>query len=278
MWATALRVMWVLGIIMYFSVGRRSLAAIGGVLLIAGAPAAHATSFKITSTKIDPAVGGLSGTIKDVTGSGRHQHTFTQTVSIGRLQLKGTSDGQSVIIDSYCADIFSDLGSGIFTSESLDALDLSATKLTQLTTFLENADALVSTTKSSKYSAAAQLGVWEILNEDSGQYGLLGGSFSVSGTQLTHAGYHQDSVVAVANSWLNNVTNNVWKPIPGAQLGLIDGSHNQAQIFVTHHASAPPTSAVPEPASWTTMIGGFGLIGAMLRRQGRRRKGGLARS
>jgi hypothetical protein len=257
--------------------GRRALVAFGSIILVAWAPSAHATSFKITSTKIDPTVGGLSGTIKNVTGSGRHQHTFTQTVSIGRLELKGTSDGQSVIIDSYCADIFSDLGTGTFTSQSLDVLDLSDAKLNQLAAFLENADALVSTTKSSKYSAAAQLGVWEILNETTSQYSLTSGSFSASGSALTHGSYYQASVVQVANSWLNNVTNNVWQPIAGAQLGVIDASHNQAQIFITHHASAPP-SAVPEPASWTMMIGGFGLIGAMLRRQRRSGNGQLARS
>lgn len=29
-----------------------------------------------------------------------------------------------------------------------------------------------------------------------------------------------------------------------------------------------PTSAVPEPASWAMMLGGFGLIGGALRRRG----------
>ena len=32
---------------------------------------------------------------------------------------------------------------------------------------------------------------------------------------------------------------------------------------------APPTGAVPEPATWALMIGGFGMAGAMLRRQRR---------
>jgi len=273
------RVVWViLGDGMDITLGRRALAALAGIVLVAWAPSAHATDFKITSTRIDPKTGGLSGTLHDTYGSGRHTHTFTQSASVGRLELKGTSDGQSVIIDSYCADIFSDLGSGTFTSQSLDALNLSGAKLSQLTTFLENADALVSATMSRTYSAAAQLGVWEILNETGAHYNLTSGSFYVSGTDLTFGGHHQDSAVQVANSWLNNVTNNVWQPIAGAQLGVIDAPHNQAQIFITHHVSAPPTSAVPEPASWTMMIGGFGLIGAMLRRQQRSRNGEFARS
>ena len=264
---------------MYFRLGRRSLGAIGGIFLVVGAPAAHATNFKISSTRIDPKVGGLSGTIHDTYKNGRHTQTLTQSVEVGRLELKGTSDGQSVVIDSYCADIFDTLGTGTFSSASLTTLDLSSTKLTQLSTFLENADALVSNASSSTrstYSAAAQLGVWEILNETGSRYDVTSGSFYVSGSELTSSSWHQSSATQVANTWLGDVTNNVWKPVPGSQLSVITALHNQTQIFVTHHASSPPPdSSVPEPASWTTMIAGFGLIGAAMRRQ---RLAKLARS
>ena len=40
--------------------------------------------------------------------------------------------------------------------------------------------------------------------------------------------------------------------------------------------AAPPAGAVPEPATWAMMIGGFGLAGGALR--ARRRKGKLAYS
>lgn len=39
-----------------------------------------------------------------------------------------------------------------------------------------------------------------------------------------------------------------------------------AQLFLL---GAPGTNAVPEPAAWTLMIGGFGLVGATMRRRGR---------
>lgn len=255
--------------------GRRALVAVGSVLLAAWAPSAHATNFKITSTRIDPKVGGLSGTIHDTYKSGKHTQTLNQNVSIGRLELKGTSNGKSVTIDSYCVDIFSTLGSGNFSSESLSSLNLSATKLSQLSTFLENADALVSSTKNSTYSAAAQLGVWEILNETGSKYDVTSGSFYASGSDLTHSGYHQDSAVTLANSWLKDVTSNIWKPIPGAQLAMLDAVHNQGQIYVTWTPVGNPSDA-PEPASWMMMISGFGAVGATLRR--RSRSGRLVRS
>jgi len=38
-------------------------------------------------------------------------------------------------------------------------------------------------------------------------------------------------------------------------------------LSVTYDVPDPPTSVVPEPASWALMIGGFGLAGAALRRR-----------
>lgn len=254
---------------MYIVCPRRALVALGCVLLLGWAPAAQATNFKITSTKIDPKVGGLSGTIHDTYHSGYHTKTLTESVSIGRLELTGTSNGQSVTFDTYCADIFSALGPGTFSNELTSTLGLSTVKLNQLTTFLANADALVTSTHNSVYSAAAQLGVWEILNETTSSYNLTIGSFYASGSALTTSFHHQDTAVQLANLWLKDVTSSVWKPIPGAELGVLDAARNQAQIYIIHHQLPPPSDAVPEPASWLLMIAGFSAVGAMLRRQRR---------
>jgi hypothetical protein len=36
-------------------------------------------------------------------------------------------------------------------------------------------------------------------------------------------------------------------------------------LYSTGHAPPPPLQAVPEPASWLMMVGGFGLVGSALR-------------
>jgi len=243
---------------------------VAGVLLASSVPGlAHATTvFDIKSTKIDPQVGGLVGTLHYTYQSGNMTKRLVETAAIGRIELKGTSAGQPVTIDSYCVDVFDWLKPGIFTDASLSTLNLTPIRLSELTTFIEHADALVSSTKNPVYSAAAQLGVWEILYETSNRLDLTRGAFYASGGNLN--GWHY-SATLLANSWLANVTNNIWKPIPGMEVGLITpGAGNQPQIYVR---SAASPIAVPEPASWVTMLLGFGLLGGAMRQ---RRKVGQA--
>jgi len=245
---------------------------IAGILLASSVPdlARATTIFDIKSTTIDPKVGGLVGTLRYTYQSGNKAKRLVETASIGRIELKGTSAGKPVTIDSYCVDVFDWLKPGIFADAPLSTLNLTPIRLSELTTFIEHADALVSSTKNPVYSAAAQLGVWEILYETSNRFDLTRGAFSASGGNLN--GWHY-SATQLANSWLANVTNNVWKPIPGMELGLVTpGAGNQPQIYVR---SAASPSAVPEPASWVTMLMGFGLLGAALRQ---RRKVGQAPS
>lgn len=247
-------------------IGRALLAT--GICLSCFTSAAHATDLKISSTRIDPTVGGMSGTIHFTYRHFGRTSTYTQSASIGRLELKGTSNGLPITLDTYCADIFSVLKPSTFTPGDLGSLDLSAARLDDLITFIENANALVSSTHDRVYSAAAQLGVWEILNETSGTFDVTRGAFYVSGTSLTS---HGESSTQLANAWLGDVLNNIWKPIPGAELGVLNSVNNQRQIYVTYAPHEPP--AVPEPASWILMISGFGGMGGMLRRDRRTRIG-----
>jgi len=56
---------------------------------------------------------------------------------------------------------------------------------------------------------------------------------------------------------------------PGGFSFLIGGGVNVADYQLTLNVSAPtpPTTAVPEPATWAMMIGGFGLVGGAMRRR-----------
>lgn len=244
-------------------VNKQALASIvvGAILSFALPGAAEATvAYKFTSTKIDPTVGGLVGTIHDSYQSGHHTKTLVESASIGRLQLSGTADGNAVSFHSYCVDLFDLLKPGTFSDGSLDSLNLTPIRLSQLTTFIENADALVSSKKSAVYSAAAQLGVWEILYETNKTFDLTRGAFYASGGNLNGWGY---SATKLANSWLANVSSGIWKAIPGSEVALLTpASRNQPQIYIRQ----VPASAVPEPATWVTMILGFGLLGAAMRR------------
>lgn len=54
--------------------------------------------------------------------------------------------------------------------------------------------------------------------------------------------------------------------------GTADGNKNKigdlySQDIPFSHVTTPPTSAVPEPATWAMMIAGFGLAGAAIRRR-----------
>lgn len=53
-------------------------------------------------------------------------------------------------------------------------------------------------------------------------------------------------------------------------LGTVDGSgwqNNSGAITVTVNGLAGAPAAVPEPASWALMIGGFGMVGGAIRRR-----------
>ena len=238
-----------------------SLAASAAFSIAMYAPAS-AADFTINTAGIDPAAGQVSGYIffSGLGGGAGHEN-----VSIGRLLLQGTAaSGESVAFATYCADIFDTLQSGTFSDAAAASLPFDASRLTAVSTFLAHADPLVSSAES---SAAAQLGVWEILNEQAGAaYDVTSGAFYASGSSLAGA-------EALANGWLASLSANDWEPDPRLHLAIFaPGAGNQAQIrMIAGGSSLIPASAVPEPANWAMMAGGFVMLGGMLRAQRRQR-------
>jgi len=212
---------------------------------------AHATSFNITSAKVLSPPGFVIAKIF-YPGLGPHNN---EKVKVGRAQLDGTDQGgNGVSIAAYCVDIFDHLQPGTFSIADLSATPFDATRLANATTYLAHADSLVVDANS---SAAAQLGLWEILYEGTGT------AWNVSsGTFRSDIGA---PVATLANGWLTALSNHTWQPDPALSLELLmpqKGNQLQVRLVAATHSALP---AVPEPASWVTMLSGFGMIGGTLR-------------
>lgn len=212
---------------------------------------AQATDFHITHATVPSVPGAL---IANIYYPGVGGGSGSVDVRIGRIQLTGTDEGGNFAsLATYCADIFDVLQPGTFSTADISAAPFSAAQLTAATTFLSHADLLVTNSTS---SAAAQLGLWEILYETSGSWDVRAGAF------------HSDvanSAANLANSWLADLASNIWQPDPSLGLQLLvpqRGNQLQFQLVAGNPQGLPD---VPEPASWTMMLGGFGLIGATLR-------------
>ena len=194
------------------------------------------------------APGALTGTIKYTPTN------LTLNVGMGRFNLTGTDleTGMAASFLTYCVDIFNTLQPAVFDFAAVSTLVPNANKQAQLLTLLGHADPLVATAANKAEAAAAvQLAVWEIVNESSGSYSFSGGTFRSSGG-------NSNGARALALTYLNNVTSGAWAA-PGGQLKLLYAPNSQSQLL----------SAVPEPATWAMMIGGFALAGAAARRRHR---------
>ncbi|MDO6415697.1 PEPxxWA-CTERM sorting domain-containing protein [Sphingomonas sp. BIUV-7] len=217
---------------------------LGALTLASGANAA----VTISSIALDTP-GGVSGTI-----------TYTPTTpdyvvnaGIGRLKLT-TDTGDTLL--SYCIDIFHSLTAASFTPATITSTSLSSTKIARLSALLSNGEALVT---DANHSAAEQLAIWEIVNEGSGTYNLTAGDLKVSNIS--------SSAVSLANTYLSNITSETWTADPTLSLAVLQAPNNQTQL-VWGTSANKVLGAVPEPATWAMMIGGFGAIGATLRRRG----------
>ncbi|WP_084584110.1 PEPxxWA-CTERM sorting domain-containing protein [Sphingomonas azotifigens] len=174
---------------------------------------------------------------------------------MSRFVFTGTENGKPVAFLTYCADAFSAIGTGTFERADIGVLVSDPTRQQQLLTLLTHSDLLLGAESDllaqKTISAATQLAVWEIISEHSGSYDTRSGEFYT-------VGGNSGDARALANSYLNQITTGGWTAIAGHKLQLLFSKDQQSQVFL---------SAVPEPASWATMIGGFALVGGMVRRK-----------
>jgi hypothetical protein len=220
--------------------------AIAAAALAAALPGAAQAAYQINGYNWAP--GALSGTIK-YTPTG-----LSQNVGMGRFQLNGTDldTGLAANFLTYCVDIFHTLQPAVYEFANVGTLVPSAAKQTQLLTLLGHADPLVAKAANKTEAAAAvQLAVWEIANENGPSYGFASGSFRSSGG-------NSDGARFLALSYLDKITSGAWTA-PTGRLKMLYAPNSQSQLL----------TAVPEPATWAMMIGGFGLIGGMARRRSR---------
>lgn len=187
--------------------------------------------------------------------TGNIQYTPTNlnlNVGIGRLNLTGKDQNNaSASFLTFCVDIFHTLTvPAQFDFKPTSTLITDATKVSRLTTLVGMSNLLINqASDKATTSAALQLAAWEIVNENTATYGFNTGTFRSSGG-------NSDAARTLAMTYLNNITTNKWQG-PNGTLKLFYSANSQSQVL----------SAVPEPATWAMMIGGFGVVGASMRRK-----------
>lgn len=251
----------------------RSAVGIAGLLSAVGfAAEAQATDFSINTAVsggyawvIDPP-GYLVGTIHDA-NTNTNEGAYIGTIDLTGILVNDPGAGLTSL-HVFCIDIHDNLASGTFTEASIADLEdvhsnvnvhYSAQQVTDLTKFLAYVDVQGGVTNAIT-SAAAQLGVWEIISEANDTHWDVtnaSSSFWVSGLDT--------SVTSLANTWLANSHS---QSVLGYTLHVLDpAAGNQVQAFVTHTPGDGIQLGVPEPATWGMIVVGFGLLGAALRRR-----------
>jgi len=213
------------------------------------------------SAWIDGTAGSFNGNIHWAGNPGG------EGAAIGRIRLVGT-DASNVAqsIPVYCVDVADWLGNGTFTKRDLSTLSFTAAQRSAIVQFITFGDAQIEAATGyarTQYSAATQLGLWEILNENAGEWNLLSGSFWVSS-------YDSNDILdaaATANTWLTSLKARTMPTHATESLGVLDpGPGNQTQVYIKVNDTGQIPPAVPEPATWGMMAIGFGALGFGLRR------------
>ena len=246
--------------------------AMAGALAAAVAfPSVASASVTINAISGDP--GFLTGRVKYSPGGiGGPGGPTSKDLYIGRIHMTGTDNTTlaSVTFDSYCIDIFNYLTGGTFDLQDLALAD--ATKQAQLQKLLGHTagfiDAAGTVAAKKDISAAIQMAVWEIVNENGiTGYSLGNGLFQIG----TGYGTVVPSARGIAQGYLNDLDG--WATPTGfdyRMMTALNPANNQRQVFLVPASLTPPGGvggAVPEPSTWALLILGFGSIGGAMRRR-----------
>lgn len=232
---------------------RSHLAAAAAITLIWTAPSSAAT---ITLTSAPYAPASLFGGISVLNATAPNPTSFGGEA--GRFAVTGFEVGSpSTAFNAftYCVDVFK----AVFTStnynvSSLGAIGASVDRQGRLAGLLVNSQSLLTSASTDAQriliAAATQISIWELV------YETAGAPLTVSTGNFSVFGDFTPDVSTLANSYLANN----WTAAPTLVSSLIsvDGL-SQNQIFLS-------TAAVPEPATWLSMLFGFGIVGSVLRR------------
>jgi PEP-CTERM motif len=228
----------------------RKLLAAAAATTLAWATPALATTITLTSAPFAPGsmYGGVLMTAPAYNGG----------VEAGRFAFTGFeagAPGNAFSKFTYCVDLFT----GLYTSQNFNISPLSAVvanadRQARIAGLLVNSAnlfaAAVTDVERNLISAATQVSVWELV------YETLGTPLSVSTGNFSVFGDFTPAVAGRANSYLASN----WMASTSLVSSLVSvNGQSQNQIFL----AAP---AVPEPATWLSMILGFGIVGRFLRR------------
>jgi hypothetical protein len=233
---------------------RHVLSAAGAAFALTAVTPALAATITLTSAPYAPA--SLYGGISVLNAAAPNPTSFGGEA--GRFAVTGfdvVSPSTAFNAFTYCVDVFT----AVYTStnydvSSLSAIGASVDRQGRLAGLLVNSQSLLTsaTTDAQRIliAAATQISVWELVYETAGEpLTVSTGNFSVFGD-------FTPDVSTLANSYLANNWTASTRLV--SSLISVDGS-SQNQIFLS-------AAAVPEPATWLSMLFGFGIVGSEMRR------------
>ncbi len=182
------------------------------------------------------------------------------------VTLTNTVTNTSQVVQAYCGDIFNFLS--LPASYTPTTLNPNSQTTRLLNALLGAGNHAVNNTPLATRgiaSAALQLAIWEVLNEQSGTFDVTSGNFQADQDAFQQATDFEQSngvgtdpaVIAAANQDLQNLENSTWTDDPNQQVEfLLDGvDPSQGLLYL-----------VPEPASLAVF--GVSLVGlGLLRRR-----------
>ncbi len=176
---------------------------------------------------------------------------FYEVGPAGRFLFNGTNLDTNAPYSAltFCADIFRGVNTGDYLISPLSSISANVTRQQQLAALLIHADAVINAAPDylarNATAAALQLAMWEVIYEDGANpYTVRSGNFSTD--------FYFTDLWDEVDSYLTNVTAGTWAA-SASQGGVLLSQENQSQLFAIN--------AVPEPATWLTMLLGFIGVG-----------------